>query len=145
MTLPAGRVLGVDLGDARIGLAISDPIGLTAQPLGWVPGGGRKACVARVAAAAREHGAVTIVVGHPLLMSGTAGERAGSAAAFARALGALVEASVVLWDERLSTVQAQRALIGGGVRRGRRREVVDQVAAALILQSWLDAQRSSST
>ena len=95
--------------------------------------------------ARREHGALTIVVGHPLLMSGAAGARAEAAAAVARALGAAVEARVVLWDERLSSVEAQRALVAGGVKRRRRRDLVDRTAAALVLQSWLDAQRSSST
>jgi putative Holliday junction resolvase len=135
----------VDLGDARIGLALSDPLGLTAQPLGYLEGGGRAASLARVVASAREHGAVTIVVGHPRLMSGQSGERALAAERFADALRAALGIHVVLWDERLTSVAAQKTLIDGGVRRRRRREVVDAIAAALILQGWLDAQRSSST
>ena len=145
MSLPEGRILGVDLGDARIGLAVSDPLGVTAQPLGHVPGGGRAKAVAAVVAAAREHEAVTIVVGCPRLMSGEMGERAQAAQRFAEELASALGAPVVLWDERLTSVAAQRALIDGGVRRQRRREVVDAVAAALILQGWLDAQRASST
>ena len=145
MSLPQGRVLGIDLGDARIGLAVSDPLGLTAQPLGYVAGGGRAASVARIAAAVRANEAVAVVIGHPRLMSGASGDRAVAAEAFAAALGKVVDVPVLLWDERLTTVAAQRTLVEGGVRRRRRREVVDAIAAALILQGWLDRQRSSST
>jgi len=145
LSLPEGRVLGVDLGDARIGLAVSDPLNMTAQPVGHIPGGGRAKALAAVVTAARQHEAVVVVVGFPRLMSGEMGERAHAAQRFADELQAALGAPVVLWDERLTSVAAQRALIDGGVRRRRRREVVDAVAAALILQGWLDAQRSSST
>ena len=82
----------------------------------------------------------TVVVGHPLLLSGERGDAAHDAERFAERLDRQVGSPVHLWDERLSTAQAQRALIEGNVRRARRREVVDAAAATLILQSWLDAQ-----
>ena len=98
-----------------------------------------------VEAIVREHEIVEVVIGWPRSMSGEVGERAKQAAEFAGRLRERLGGSVVLWDERLTTVEAQRLLIAGGVRRERRREVVDAVAAALILQGYLDAQRSSST
>ncbi len=86
------------------------------------------------------HDVSTVVVGHPLLMSGLAGERALDAEKFAERLRASLTCSVVLWDERLTTVQAERALIEGDVSRRTRRKVIDAAAAALLLQSWLDSQ-----
>jgi putative Holliday junction resolvase len=91
----------------------------------------------------REHGVATIVVGHPLLLSGKSGASAEDASRFVERLAPQVTIPVVLWDERLTTVQAERALREGGVRGPRRREVVDAAAAALMLQSWLDRPRGS--
>jgi putative Holliday junction resolvase len=88
----------------------------------------------------REHDVAVVVVGHPLLMSGIAGEKAQDAEAFVERLRAVVPCPVVLWDERLTSVQANRALLEGNVSRRDRRDVVDAAAAALLLQSWLDAQ-----
>lgn len=139
MTGGRGRVLGVDLGDVRIGLAISDPLGLTAQPLGRLPAASARDRLARLAAIVRERDVVRVVVGHPLLLSGEAGTRARASEAFVERLRGEVACPVDLWDERLTTAQAERALIEGDVRRGRRREVVDAAAAAILLQSWLDA------
>lgn len=142
MTRGPGRVLGVDLGDVRVGLAISDPLGLTAQPLGPLPAAPARDRLARLAAIVREREVVRVVVGHPLLLSGEAGARARASEAFAERLRREVACPVDLWDERLTTVQAERALIEGEVRRRRRREVVDAAAAAILLQSWLDAHPS---
>ena len=134
----AGRVLGLDLGDARIGVAISDDRRRIAVPLGTVRTGA-PADIRAIVDLVREHGVTLVVVGHPLRLSGEAGERAQHAARFAEALVGTLDVPVVLQDERLSTVEADRALrqTGASVRDRRRR--VDRSAATVILQSWLDA------
>jgi len=133
-----GRVLGLDLGDARIGVAISDPDRLVAVPLGTIRTGA-PADVKAVAGLVREHEATLVVVGHPLLMSGQAGERAHLAERFAEALGGSLGVPVVLQDERLSSVEADRALRQAGRSGRQRRREVDRSAATVILQAWLDA------
>jgi putative Holliday junction resolvase len=140
LTEEPGRVLAIDLGTVRVGLALSDPLRLTGQPLGRLD---RRALRDRLDALTdiiRDRDVAVVVVGHPLLMSGVAGERAADAEKFAERLRAAVSIPVVLWDERLTTVIAERALVEGNVRRKTRRNVVDAAAASLLLQSWLDAQ-----
>jgi putative pre-16S rRNA nuclease len=126
-----------------VGLALSDPLGLTAQPVGRMSRRELDRDLRPLLALAEEHGVATIVVGHPLLLSGEAGSSATDAARFAERLRAAAAVPVVLWDERLTTVQAERSLREGEVRGRRRREVVDTTAAALMLQSWLDRPRDS--
>jgi putative holliday junction resolvase len=140
-----GRVLGVDLGARRIGLALSDPLGVLAGPLAVLPRkGDRAADHAAIVRAAVENEASVIVVGVPLSLStGRAGPAAQAAleevAALAeRAAAADPPLAVETYDERLTTVTAQRSLASGGVRAKNRRAVVDKVAAAVMLQSWLD-------
>lgn len=138
---PAGRVLGLDLGDARIGVAISDPDRRVAVAHGTIRVGQPPGELKAVAALVLELGATAVVVGHPRLMSGASGPRAQHAEAFAGALRAVVTAPVELQDERLSTVEAERGLRAGGVSGTRRRQVVDESAAVVILGAWLDAHR----
>ena len=133
------RVLAVDLGTRRIGVALSDPTGTVAGPLDTIPHRERRQDVAAVAALARAHGAERIVLGWPRNMDGTSGPAARRAEAFAEALRRVAGVPVALWDERLSTVAADRALRDADVKRERRRALRDQIAAALILQSYLDA------
>ena len=136
-----GRILGLDLGDARIGLALSDPLGITAQPVGKIDSRGPTADLRQIRSIIAEHQAVEVVVGLPLHLSGKSGTRAEQAREFARRLGASVPGiPVELWDERLTTAEANRAMISGNVRRRRRREVIDTLSAVLILQSYLDAR-----
>ena len=137
---PPGRLLGLDLGQSRIGVAISDDRRRLAVPIGTVRTGAPGDLKA-IAALAREHGVVGVVVGHPLSLSGVRGEAAEHAEAFAAALSQVLGLGVVLEDERLTTVEAERGLARAGVRGRRRREVVDESAAALILQSYLDRSR----
>jgi putative Holliday junction resolvase len=137
----SGRILAIDLGTVRVGLALSDPLRITGQPMGRLPRRALRDDLSPLVELVRANDVATVVVGHPLLMSGTAGERALDAEAFVEKLRAEVRCPVVLWDERLTTVQAERALIEGNVSRKNRRKVVDSAAAALLLQSWLDAQR----
>jgi len=140
LTEGSGRALALDLGTVRIGLALSDPLGLTGQPMGFLQRRNTRHDLAALIDIIKKNDVSTVVVGHPLLMSGIAGEKAQDAEAFAEKLRAEGVCSVVLWDERLTTVQAQRALIEGNVSRKNRKKVVDAAAAALMLQSWLDAQ-----
>ncbi len=135
------RVVGVDLGERRIGLAVSDSNGVVAVGHGTLARSGDPAAdrqaLARVVA---EVGAGRVVVGHPLSLDGTEGPAARQAAAEAQALEAVVGVPVELHDERLTTVAVTRDLAGAGVRSRARRRVVDEAAATLLLQSWLDAR-----
>lgn len=133
-----GRVLGLDLGDARIGVAISDDRRRIAVPLGTVRTGA-PADVKAIADLVRGHDVTLVVIGHPLHLSGDAGERAHHAERFAEALGAFLDVPVLLQDERLSSVEADRALRQAGASGRERRRTVDRSAATVILQAWLDA------
>jgi putative Holliday junction resolvase len=137
-----GRVLGLDLGDARIGVAISDDERRFAVPLGTVRTGA-PADLKAIAALVDEHVVTAVVVGHPLLLSGKRGDRAHHAERFADALRSVVAVPVVLHDERLSTSEAERALRGTGASGHDRRRMVDRSAATVILQAWLDAERGT--
>ncbi len=134
------RILGLDIGTVRIGVALSDPLGLTAQPLEVIL---RKKTdpVARVAALVTEHEVERIVVGYPLQLDGQPGLAVRAVDAFIAELEKAVSAPVERWDERLTTAAAERSMIEGGARRERRRESIDKIAAALLLQSYLDAKR----
>lgn len=129
-------ILGVDLGSKRIGLAIASSS--IATPLRVLERSGDDETVARaIADAAAEYDATRIVLGHPRRMDGTTGPAAEAAEAFAEVLRA-AGLDVVLWDERLTTAQVDKLLIGSGARRDKRRKVVDKLAATVILQSYLD-------
>ncbi|MDQ1386357.1 MAG: putative pre6S rRNA nuclease, partial [Actinomycetota bacterium] len=134
------RALGVDLGERRIGLALSDPSRTVASPHDVLRRSGDPAADRRVIVAlALDVGAGVIVVGLPLSLSGKSGPAARAARAEVEAIRAIAgDIEVVLHDERLTTVTAERALIEGGVRRDARRQVIDKVAAAVMLQSWLE-------
>jgi putative Holliday junction resolvase len=137
-----GTRLGVDVGTVRVGVARSDPSGLLATPVETVRRG--KGDLARIAAIAAEHDAVEVVVGLPTSLSGREGAAAAAASAFAARLAArLAPLPVVLFDERLTTVTAQRQLRAGGVRARDQRQVVDQAAAVILLQAALDTERAS--
>lgn len=138
---PLGRVLGLDLGDARIGVALSDPDRRLAVAVGTVHVGQPPGELNAIAALAREHEATLVVVGLPLAMSGEHGARAQHASHFADALRAVLDVPVALQDERWSTVEAERGLRAAGIKGRDRRQVVDRTAAAVILQAWLDAHR----
>jgi putative Holliday junction resolvase len=141
----SGRVLAVDLGTVRVGLALSDPLRITGQPMGFLLRRALRDDLAALTDLVKANDVATVVVGHPLLMSGIAGVRALDAQVFAERLSAEGVCSVVLWDERLTTVQAERALLEGNVSRRKRKKVVDAAAAALMLQSWLDGQQEGDS
>jgi putative Holliday junction resolvase len=132
------RYLGVDCGSRRTGVAISDPDGRIATPHSVVEHASWREQVEGIARIARAEGAQAIVVGWPVHMDGSAGESARRARRLAGRLSACVSLSVVLWDERLTTRQADSALRAAGLDGRARRARVDKVAAALILQSYLD-------
>lgn len=144
MSRVAGRVLALDLGEARIGVAVSDPDRSVALPAGTIRVAGGPQDLKAVAALVAEHGAAEVVVGHPRSLSGRRGPAAAQAEEFAEGLRAVLDVPVHLQDERLTTVEAERELreVGGGGRR--RREVVDQAAATLILRAFLERQGGGS-
>jgi putative holliday junction resolvase len=136
-----GRVLGLDVGDRRIGVAVSDELGLTAQPVLTLVRKNRRQDLRSLARLVRKYGSAQVVVGNPLYMSGDVSPQALKAQAVAQALQLETGATVTLWDERLSTTEAHRHLDAAGRLPGDRRSVIDQVAAVLILQSFLDSRR----
>jgi putative Holliday junction resolvase len=136
------RVLAVDPGSKRVGLALSDPTGTIAQALATVPAEPAATLAARLAELARSHDAERIVVGFPLRMDGSRGPEAAAAAKLAGELRSTSGLPVELVDERLTTVAAERALIADGMRREKRRVTVDRVAATLMLQAHLDRRRA---
>jgi len=136
-------LLGLDFGERRIGVAVGDELGFAARPLPAVERTSRAQDVARIGEIASRRKVHTIIVGLPLNMDGSVGPAARQAQRFAGLLRRELKLAVELWDERLTTAEAERALIASGERRARRREVRDGVAAALILQGYLDAHRGN--
>ena len=133
------RLLGLDIGERRIGVAISDELGMIASPAAMVP---RASDVPReIRALAERYGATRLVAGLPVGLSGREGPQAAETRAFADALAEAVGLPLEYWDERLSTSIAEKHLIATGTRRSKRKEHVDAVAAAVILQGYLDNQR----
>jgi putative Holliday junction resolvase len=140
------RFLALDLGDVRIGVAISDPLAFTAQPLETISRVGPRKDVLFIADLARVREVGTVIIGLPLLLSGEEGTKAVEAREFAEQLRRrLPGVRVLLWDERLTTVEAERTMISGNVRRSKRKKHVDALAAVLILQSYLDSPRSAAS
>ena len=138
------RALALDLGSKRIGVAVSDRSGTIASPLTVIERSrSRRQDHERIARLVATEEAELVVVGLPRSLSGADGPAAVSAKAEASALASVVDVPVETWDERFTTVTAERVLQERGVRGQARRQVVDQVAAAVILQSWLDARRAA--
>lgn len=145
--MTVSRLLALDLGEKRIGVARSDALGWTAQPCETLIRVGPKKDLIAIARLVREHEIDEIIIGLPLTLEGEEGPSAQSARAFSEQLAAhLGEATpITLWDERLTTVQAERVMIAGGARRSRRKEKIDSLAAVLILQNVLDARGAGGT
>ncbi len=139
------RLLGLDIGDVRIGVAVCDSLEIAAFPVGLVRRvGSLKRDVAVVAALAIEQEAEGIVVGLPLSLDGSIGPQAQKTQGFARTLANTLPVPIVFWDESLSSVEAEEILIAQGVSRAKRREKIDQTAAALILESYLQHRRMTN-
>ncbi len=143
MAEPA-RSMALDVGERRIGVAVSDPLGLLARALTTVTRQNTAQAVAAIVALVDEWTPVTLVVGLPRNMDDTLGPQAERVQTFARALEAQLSIPLVFWDERLSTVNASEILQGQGVRAQDQKGRLDAVAAAVILQEYLDAQRAEN-
>ncbi|MCD8363345.1 MAG: Holliday junction resolvase RuvX [Lachnospiraceae bacterium] len=138
------RIMGLDYGSKTVGVALSDALLLTAQPIETIerPKENKlRRTLARIESLCGEYQVETIVVGFPKNMNNTIGDRAEKSQDFAEMLRKRTGLPVVMWDERLSTVAAERSLMESGVRREHRKAYVDQIAAVLILQTYLDANR----
>src|SRR5580692_6599910 len=133
------RILAIDHGTKRIGLAISDELGIIAQPLEFVPAEPFDKFVARLKEIIQEKQVELLLVGMPRNMDGSYGPAAIKTEAFVGAIKSAVVVPVKMWDERLTSAQANRYLIEGNVRREQRKEKVDKTAAAILLQSFLDS------
>ena len=142
-SLPAagGRTLGLDVGQRRIGVAVSDELGWTAQGLTVIERRSLAEDVRRLVALVKEYGCNGIVIGLPRRTDGRLGPEAEAVQAFGRKLEVAAGVPVVYWDERFSTAQAEHTLLAAGVRRARRKQVIDQLAASVILQAYLDRRR----
>ena len=132
------RILGVDYGQRRVGLAVSDPTGIIATPLSVVEVTSDGEAVRRVADTARAVEAEKVVVGLPISLSGTEGPMAAKVRAFVAELAKRVAIPVETWDERLTTSLVERMLVDADVSRQRRRQVRDKLAAQVLLQGYLD-------
>jgi putative Holliday junction resolvase len=140
------RVLGIDVGTRRIGVALSDPTGTIAQSLTVIPRTGWAAVLEEIRRLVETHGVERIVVGLPLRLDATEGDAARDARAFAARLAASLPVPVVMQDERLSTAEAERVMVAQDARRRQRRQYRDAVAAAVFLQTYLDRrQREGKT
>lgn len=136
-----GRVLAVDPGEKRIGVAVSDPSGTIANPLSVIMHVSRSVDAATIAQLAQEQAAVKIVIGQPLDAEGLPGPQARRAARLAEAVQGQTDLPVILWDESGSTQSARAARMAMGVSRRKRRGHLDDLAATYILQTYLDAHR----
>jgi putative pre-16S rRNA nuclease len=132
------RCLGLDLGEKRIGVSLSDALGWTAGPLAAIARIGWKKDLAALRSLILEHQVQRAIVGLPIRMDGTTGEMARRTQEFVDRLRLSVSIPVETWDERLTTVQAERILLEADMRREKRRQVIDSMAACLILQGYLD-------
>lgn len=139
------RSMGLDLGTKTIGLAVSDELGITAQGLATLERRGPRKDLEALQERVSEYSIERFIIGLPLNMDGTEGARAEFTRKFGTSLEEATRLPVIYWDERLTTVAAHRALSELDASRKKRKEVIDQVAAVLILQGWLDAQRPPSS
>jgi putative Holliday junction resolvase len=140
--MTSGRILALDLGKRRIGLALSDELGITAQGLETLQRTNLREDLACLAKLVSEHNVTCIVMGNPLHMSGREGRGTEHAREFGQRLEALTTIPVQLWDERLTTVEAQRVLRESGVSIEKRAKAVDRLAAVILLESFLDSRQS---
>ncbi len=138
MNIPEGRLLGLDYGSRRIGVAVSDPLGITAQPLPPIRRQGDDRDIEAIAGTARDYDVAGVVLGLPLHLDGREGTQAQKAIRFAAKIRERLGLPVATWDERMTTAQAERHLIESGVSREKRKDIRDSLAAVFILQSVLD-------
>ena len=136
------RIMGLDYGTKTVGVAVSDPLGITAQAVETVTRKDEnklRKTLARIESLATEYGVEKFVIGFPKHMNNDIGERAEKALKFGEMLKRRTGIEIVMWDERLTTVEAERTLMESGVRRENRKQYVDQIAAVFILQGYMDS------
>ncbi|MDO4942063.1 MAG: Holliday junction resolvase RuvX [Lachnospiraceae bacterium] len=142
------RLIGLDYGTKTVGVAVSDGLGITAQSIETItrksPNKLRKT-LARIEALIKQYDVEKIILGYPKNMNNTEGDRAAQTQAFKEQLERRTGLPVILWDERLTTIESERILMSGGVRRENRKAVIDQLAASIILQSYMDANRNGES
>lgn len=136
------RIMALDVGEKNIGIALSDPLGITAQGLKVIRRSILKKDLQQLRELVTQYEVVRIVVGYPLNMDGSPGSKAREIMEFKDKLAQAIPLPVVVWDERLTTVSAQRTLLEAGLRRSDRKKVVDKVAAAMILENYLQSRLS---
>ena len=132
--------MGLDVGSKTVGVAVSDELGFSAHPITTVRRSNMRADLHELVRLIAEQDVVRLIVGLPLNMNGSEGPRAGESRKLGDALAAQTKLPIIYWDERLTSVAAEKFLIEADVSRKKRKEVIDQVAACLILQGWLDSQ-----
>jgi putative pre-16S rRNA nuclease len=137
-TARSGRILAIDYGSVRMGLAVSDPLGLTAQGLPTLERSNKRADLGRISQLAADYSVAEVIVGNPISYEGQDTEMSRRAARFADELRAGLGLPVVLWDERLTSLEADRALRESDASRSARRRARDRMAAQILLQSYLD-------
>lgn len=137
------RIMGIDFGDARVGVAVTDPLGITAQGVGTVKNGGVKKLMAELDAIIKEYAPEEIVIGLPKNMDGTEGFRAEATYKFAKRLGEIYDGKIEFVDERLTTVGASQFLNATNTRGGKRKDVIDTVSACLILETYMKRKNNS--
>ena len=136
------KLMGIDFGDVRTGVATSDPMGLIATGAGCIKSTNLRRTAEMAAEMAKEKGVDTIVVGHPINMNGTLGEKVEKVTALGKLVESLCNIPVDFYDERLTTVSAHQILQTSGVRAKNRKQIVDSLAAELILQGYMDRQKN---
>ena len=134
------RILALDYGDKRIGVAVSDPLGIIAQALETITVSNKRKSFERIREIIREKNAVKIIVGMPFNMDGTKGERAEVTERFISELQRVVAMEIIPWDERLTSVQAKRIMVFRGQKTGTNKAKVDKLAAALLLENYLESR-----
>lgn len=136
------RILGMDIGEKNIGLAVSDELGITAQGLDNLLRGQDSETIVSLAEIVKKNNVREIVAGMPVNMDGTLGQKAKETAAFLEKIKEKIPLPVKIWDERLSSMQAERIMLEADMSRRKRKKRIDRLAAQLILQSYLDAGRN---
>jgi putative Holliday junction resolvase len=138
------RILGIDYGDSRIGIAVSDPLGWTAQGLEMIKSKeSLKKAIIRISEIIKQYGVTDIVIGYPINMNGTKGPRTEKTEEFISKISELGQFNIIKWDERLTTVSAHRAMNELGIKASKKKGIVDTMSAVLILQGYLDRQSAN--
>ena len=137
------RSMGLDIGEVRIGIALSDETGLIAQGLSMLTRKGWGKDLQYLIDSSNDYEVNQFVIGYPLNLDGLPGKQAQKISDFASRLRDVTPLTVVLWDERFTSLSAERILIEGGVRRAKRKKVIDQMSASIMLQSYLDSQNNN--